>query len=222
MKKLFFLALFSGLAGGAQAQTAIKAGTIQLGGNVGYFRNSQDAPSFTNINGSYNPITLTTTTSQFAISPAAGYFVADNLAIGISGTYQITRYVNSATPAFLSSDRKVKQFKVGAFAQYYKMVSEQFGFTGTLGGGYQYNGRPFGYDSGDLAGKGFYANLTPAVVFFPIPKLAIGASIGGLDYSHYNVKAPDSSSPSDYKSSSFGANFGLSQLLFSGTFYFGR
>lgn len=222
MKKLFLLALLSSLAGGTQAQTAIKAGTIQLGGAVGYSRNSQDAPSYTNINGSYNPITLTTTASQFAISPAAGYFVADNLAVGISGTYRITRVVNSAAPSFLSSDRKTTEFRVGAFAQYYKMVSEQFGFTGTLGGGYQYNGNPYGYDSGDLAGKGFYANLTPAIVFFPIPKLAIGASIGGLNYSHFSVKAPYSPSPGEYKNSSFGANFGLSELLFSGTFYFGR
>jgi hypothetical protein len=219
MKKLFLFAFFSGLAGGAQAQTAIKAGTIQLGGNVGYSRNSQDSPS---VSSGYNPITLTTTVSQFAIAPAAGYFVADNLAIGISGTYRITRVVNNAVPSSFSTNRKVTEFRVGAFTQYYKMVSEQFGFTGTLGGGYQYNGNPYGYDSGDLAGKGFYANLTPAIVFFPIPKLAIGASIGGLNYSHFSVKAPYSPSPGEYNSSSFGADFGLSQLLFSGTFYFGR
>lgn len=220
MKKIFALALLSGLASAAQAQTVIKAGTVQLGGNVGYSRNSQDSP---NINSGYNPSTLTTTASQFAIAPAAGYFVADNLAIGISGTYRITHIVNNAVPSAFSSDRKVTEFRVGAFAQYYKMVSEQFGFTGTLGGGYQYSGDPYGYYTGDSAGKGFYANLTPTIVFFPIPKLAIGASIGGINYSYLSYKTPGNYTNQDsYASSSFGADFGLSQLLLSGTYYFGR
>ncbi len=219
MKKLFLFALVGGLASNAQAQTAIKAGTIQLGGTIGYSRSSQDTPDFLS---SYYPGVLTTTTSQFAVAPAVGYFVADNLALGISGTYQVTHYALSSTPSYQSSNEKSTLFKVGLFGQYYKMLTEQFGFTGTLGGGYQYDGRPYGYNSGDLAGKGAYANLTPAVVFFPIPKLAIGASIGGLDYSYFSIKAPNSPSLTDYKKSDFGANFGLSQLLFSGTFYFGR
>lgn len=222
MKKIFLLALFGGLAGSAQAQTAIKAGTIQLGGAIGYARSSQETPSYYSGTGSYYPVTLTTTNSQFGIAPAVGYFVADNLAVGISGAYQVTRYVNSTAMTNLSSDRKSTLLKVGVFGQYYKMLTEQFGFTGILGGGYQYSGRPYGYDSGDLAGKGVYANLTPTIVFFPIPKLALGASIGGLDYSHFNIKAADSSTAPEYKKSDFGANFGLSQLLFSGTFYFGR
>jgi hypothetical protein len=222
MKKIFLIALLGGVAGNVQAQTAIKAGTIQLGGSIGYARSSQETPSFYPGGTTYYPSTLTTTTSQFGIAPAAGYFVADNLALGISGAYQVTHYVNSNNITGQSSDRKSTLFKVGVFGQYYKMLTEQFGLTGTLGGGYQSDGRPYGYDSGDLAGKGAYANLTPSIVFFPIPKLAIGASIGGLDYSYFKIKADGSSNNPDYKKSDFGANFGLSQLLFSGTFYFGR
>ena len=83
-------------------------------------------------------------------------------------------------------------------------------------------GRLLGDDLADLAGKGACANLVPAIVFFPISKLALRAPIGELDYFHFNIKASNSSFAPAYKNSDFGADFGLSQLLLSGTFYFGR
>jgi hypothetical protein len=215
MKKLLSLVLLSTLAGAAHAQTAIKAGTIQLGGNVGYAHNSSESPISS---GSYYPTKATTTNNQFAVSPSVGFFVADNLAIGLSGGYQ-AYYSKYSDAQGSSSETRNKQFQLGAFVQYYKMVTEQFGFTGTLAGGYQHTN--FGNSSTPT--KGAYANLTPGIVFFPIPKLAIGASIGGLNYTYTSYKAPDFFNSSEtYQSSSFGANFGLSQLLFSGTFYFGR
>ncbi len=62
-------------------------------------------------------------------------------------------------------------------------------------------------------GSGFYANLTPAIVFFPVPQFAMSASIGSLDYNHMNYEfpqRPNASAPSDYENTSngFGANFG--------------
>lgn len=222
MKKLFALALLSSLATGGQAQTIIKAGTIQLGGNVGYFHSSMDAPLST---GTSLSVKQTTVVNQFNIAPSVGFFVADDLAIGLSGAYVINQQKNSYSPAqgFLNYEAKTKQFRIGAFAQYYKMLTEQFGFTGTLGGGYQYFGQPYNYGNNDIATKGAYANLTPSIVFFPITKLAIGASIGGIYYDYTSYKTPSFINGSDtYASSSFGADFGLSQLLFSGTYYFGR
>jgi hypothetical protein len=217
MKKLLSLVLLSTLAGAAHAQTAIKAGTIQLGGNVGYFRTSSESPVSTS---SYYFPKATTTNSQFSVAPSVGFFVADNLAVGISGSYQLSHSIYSE-PQRATSEIKYKQFQIGAFVQYYKMVTEQFGFTGTLGGGYQHIELPYNY--GAQPTKGAYANLTPGIVFFPIPKLAIGATIGGLNYTYASYKGPSSFTDTDtYASNSFGANFGLSQLLFSGTFYFGR
>jgi hypothetical protein len=218
MKKLFLLTLLSGLAGGAHAQTAIKAGTVQLGGNLGYSRTSSEVPQSNN--GYYSSKT-TTITSQFAAAPSVGYFVADNLAVGISGAYQINKYEYRQSGTG-SSSGNTKQYQIGAFVQYYKMVSEQFGFTGTLGGGYQYLSQPFSYGYNDIPSKGLYANLVPSIVFFPIPKLAIGASIGGITYASYSYDSYSGPNSDSYKSSTFGANFGLSQLLFSGTYYFGR
>jgi hypothetical protein len=204
MKILFATAVLLGLAQAVHAQTAIKAGTIQLGGNVGYSRTSQDRQVL--LNGG-NIIKETDINSQFSIAPSVGFFVADNLAVGINASYQSTNQYDA------------RFFQVGAFVQYYQMVSEQFGFTGTLGAGYQH--AKYSFSSSDKQ-NGFYAGLTPGLVFFPIPKLAIGASIGGLNYSRLSSKNNGFSGSDTYNSSTFGANFGLAQLLFSGTYYFGR
>ena len=206
MKKILAIAFLSGLAGVAQAQTVIKAGTFQLGGNVGYSRTSQDrlVPLTGGILGKQ-----TDTNSQFSIAPSVGFFVADNLAVGINANYQSTNQYDA------------RYYQVGAFVQYYQMVSEQFGFTGTLGAGYQHANYSAGFSDKQ---NGFYAGLTPGLVFFPIPKLSVGASIGGLTYSQLSYKANNfiGNGSDTYSSSTFGANFGLSQLLFSGTYYFGR
>ena len=70
MKKLFAFVVFSGLAGTAHAQTAIKAGTIQLGGNVGYTHTSVESPISV---GTYYPVKATTINNQFTVAPAVGF-----------------------------------------------------------------------------------------------------------------------------------------------------
>jgi hypothetical protein len=220
MKNFIYILIISALSGAVHAQTIIKAGTIQLGGNVGYAHTSQETPVN---NGTSNPNKQTTINNQFTIAPSVGFFVADNLAVGVSGAYQISQTKYKQPQNILSYDEKMKQFRIGAFVQYYKMVTEQFGFTGTLDGGYQREDRPYNYGLDKVRTNGAYANLTPSIVFFPIPKLAIGASIGGLSYLYASQKdLVGATSPNTYDTSSFAASFGLSQLLFSGTYYFGR
>jgi hypothetical protein len=218
MKKLSSLILLSGVAFTSHAQAIIKSGTIQLGGSVGYSHTTQDSPAFT-ANGF--PITATYTDSQFQIAPSAGFFVADNLAVGINGSYQITHRSTKQSNNGLVPDTKPWSLQVGAFVEYYKLLSEQFGFTGTLGAGYLRT--DLGDPNASTSSNGFYASLTPGIIYFPIPKVGIGASIGSIGYSSQQTKVPIATGNSGkYDSSSFGANFGLNQLTFSGSFYFGR
>ena len=234
MKKLLILSLLVASAGATHAQS-IPAGTISLGGNVGYSRSS----SKTSSGSGSNSFTTETTNSQFSIEPSVGYFVKDNLAIGLSLGYSAVRNNStyySAVPGGYNQPEldPTTRFRIGAFAQYYHMLTEQFGFTGLLGAGYQsthiYNYNDFGTGrpvAVDYKGSGYYASLTPGIVFFPIPKLGLGASIGSLGYSHMSYDYPTGrgfTAPMGYESttSDFGASFGLSQLLLSGTYYFGR
>jgi hypothetical protein len=218
MKKLFSFVLLTGFAGTVQAQTAIKAGTIQVGGAVGYSRTTEDSPTLTN-NG--YPITATYTNSQFQIAPSVGFFVADNLSVGITGSYQIIHNSTKQSNGGTVPDTKPWQLQAGAFVEYYKLLSEQFGFTGTLGAGYTRIDQ--GQPNVSVVSNGFYAGITPGIIYFPIPKVGIGASIGTIGYTSQQTKVPGATGNSqEYKSTNFGANFGLNQLTFSGSFYFGR
>lgn len=218
-KNLLLLALLGGTATATHAQTAIPAGTVSLGGNVGYYRHATNA-QVVGANLSSESVS-----SQFQIAPSVGYFVADNLAVGLSLGYSATK--NTYTSSFANSLSDLDPnttFRGGAYVQYYKMLTDQFGLVGTFGGGYQYNRNinvygPVGsMSSNETKQKGYYANLTPGIIYFPIPKLGISATVGSLAYSRLK-ETPTSGEP---VTTNFGASFGLSQLQFGGTYYFGR
>jgi outer membrane protein W len=245
MKKLFILALLAATAGTSYAQ-GIKAGTVSLGGSIGYSQFSGENTATTSSSG--GPIANTSMKStgrQFYLSPAVSYFVADNLAVGLNLGYTNGVRTEDAvyTPAVTySQHNKLTSISLwaGAFAQYYKMINAQFGLTGRLGAGYQRaretrngqtnDGRDIFYFSGTTANSGYYADLTPGIIFFPVPKFGISATLGSVSFSHYgltysnysdtngNTNSQGTSNDSD----TFGANFGLNSFLLGGTYYFGR
>jgi len=233
MKKLLALALLGSLASTAQAQTAIKAGTIELGGSIRYFQTKTDAPYSFNAGYGESVTTQHTNNKTLSITPSAGYFVANNLAVGIFANYGKSSANNAYDTQYIGNNfQNSKQLSIGGFAKYYKMLSDQFGVAGLLGVSYFHTAIDYAnqYQSGAQSSKGEEASLTPSIVFFPIPRFAIGASIGSLLYSHqktdlgsrtvngYSSPYPDNT----LTSSSFGAYFGIDQLAFSGTYYFGR
>ena len=229
MRKLFFLGLF--VAGGqlAHAQTTFKAGTALLGGSVNYSHNGEEYKS------TYGNTTYTTTYSanSFTLAPYFGFFAADNLAVGLNLSYTSQNSYTTSTPSNNTTvnDRATTSLRIGAFGQYYRMLTEQFGLTGTLGAGYENDFRPSRYSGQttpgpDLRATGFYTTLTPGLIFLPIPRLGIGASVGSLSYLRLNVTQEGNTSNTTVTTSdvatTFGASFGLDQLTFSGTYFFGR
>lgn len=216
-KNLLLLALLGGTVTAAHAQTAIPAGTVSLGGSVGYYRHTTNA-QLGNLSSEY-------VNSQFQIAPSVGYFVADNLAVGMSLSYSANKNTYTTTFGNALSDLDPNTtFRGGAYVQYYKMLTDQFGLVGTFGGGYQYNRNTTIYgpvgnmSSTETKQKGYYANLTPGIIYFPVPKLGISATMGSLAYSRLK-ETPTSGEP---VTTDFSAGFGLSQLQLGGTYYFGR
>jgi hypothetical protein len=238
MKKFFLLASLAVSTQAAQAQTTestpsrgIAAGTVSLGGNIGYSKTTDKTTNPAN-----NVITtIERTSSQFSFSPAVGFFVADNLALGLNiGYTSVRRPYTNRTPGPNGNRPELDPtttLRFGPYVQYYRMVTEQFGVVGTLSGGYQ-NRRAFEYANSstnaiaEFKSSGFYAALTPGVIFFPIPKFGISASIGSLGYERLNNDYPTNSgtTPNGFEStsSSFGADFGIRQLMFGGTLFLGR
>ena len=224
MKSSFLVLTLLGATSVAKAQTsstnatsggtgAIPAGTISLGGSIGYNRQTESQNS---------PIIqrqVKVSNSSFQIAPAVGYFLADNLAIGLDLSYMTQR--TTFNPAPQGNLNAATTLRVGPYMQYYKILSEQFGVLGTLSGGYARTVAPRYVGPGTVIEEktsGVYARLTPGIIFFPVPKFGISATIGFLGY---DLTRPDNSA-SDFKTTSFGANFGLNQLNFGGTYFFGR
>ena len=228
MKELFLTATLGLLVATSYAQTPIKAGTIQLGGNVGYSQQNSDN-SYNYYTGTdYIYTTQHITIKSFFINPMAGYFVADNLAVGLSvaqNSYNTTYSYD--TPYLAGNNQRNNQFSLGGFVQYYRMFTDHFGLVGTLNANYNHGTSTSSYATGSSRGtnNGFSTGLTPSIVFFPVPKFSIGASIGNIGYSYSTneVEVYDNMLASGTnRGSSFGANFGLSYLAFNGTYYFGR
>ncbi|WP_156109099.1 hypothetical protein [Hymenobacter sp. APR13] len=224
MKKLATSLLLLGAATAAHAQTS--AGTVLLGGSVGY--------GYSKDEGSYGSSQSERTRYEFSFSPTAGYFVADNLAVGLAGTIQTDKrkepyidYNQASSPAY-SFEFTSSYKSIGPFVRYYKMLSEKAGFYGQLAGGYRTghssseSNAPL-FESSDGKYRGSYATLMPGFVFFPTPKFGLELTSGNLGYfNNKNTQEPTQQRPrQENKSSGFGAYFGLQNLTIGASFYLG-
>jgi hypothetical protein len=181
MNKLFALAFLGLTSSIAHAQTTpLTKGRGLLSGSIGYQSVKQVGIDSRDL---------------FNFTPTVGYFVADNLALGLNGNLQI--YGGNS-----SFGQNI--YSVGPFARYYRFVggSDKFALYGQGSVGYShYSG---GYNLG-------YVGITPGLAFFPIPRFGLEASLRGLSYSgNFN----------DTHSFDFG--FGLQNIQFGAAYYFGK
>ncbi len=180
MKKLFALALLGLTSSFAHAQTTpLTKGRGLLSGSIGYRSDKYSGGQSRDI---------------FNFTPTVGYFVADNLALGLNGDLQL-QGGNAYGP---------NSFSLGPFARYYRFVggSDKFALYGQGSVGYRH------YSGGSDLG---YVGITPGLAFFPIPRFGLEASLRGLSYS---------SNFNDTHSFDFG--FGLQNIQFGAAYYFGK
>lgn len=163
MRKLSLLALLGLASTAAHAQTPLTKGRGLITGSINYHYQSQ---------GSY----YNSSTQSFSFAPAAGYFVADNLALGLSLGIQSASlspdYVVVGSPL----QYRATTFSIGPFMRYYQFVGgDKFALFGQGGLGYL-------HVSGDYAGNGGqgYLTVTPGLAFFPVPRFGVEASLRGI------------------------------------------
>lgn len=229
---LFVLAALGSTLAAAQAQTIIGKGTGLLTGSVGYHAETEDFSSAGNYGSSSSSVTYRTFKLDFTV----GGFVANNVALGLQLSHSVTGgSAKSSSGANPSVPPTSTTLRVGPVVQYYKMLSDQFGLTAALGAGYesdvrrtaQYYTSQYGYPTfyyTNLKATGYYAALTPGIVFFPVPKFGLTATLGSLGYNRLTVKDnnQNGTNTTDETASAFDAGFGLNQLQFGATYYFGR
>ncbi|MDK2770774.1 MAG: porin family protein [Flavobacterium sp.] len=125
--------------------------------------------------------------NTFVIAPKAGYFVSDNIAVGLQVGYTTTKY---DTP-----DATDNTFSVGAFGRYYFTPASKFSLFGDLGFTYDNYDREslagFGYNG---KGDGFTVAIKPGINYFLSNHFSLEASVAALSY---ETTKPDGGSSSD-------------------------
>jgi hypothetical protein len=225
MKRPLWLLILAGTVQTAQAQAAISAGTMQLGGNGSYSYQTSDNPAYYNDNTAFYTTTRHDKNVSAGFNVSVGYFVARNLVLGLAGGYSS----NSRQSVFdqhsvywTDNDYLNTQVGASAFAQYYYFFTDRFGLTGTLSvGASHYYQRYWPGGTSTTTGNNLTSNLMPSLFFFPVPRFAFGAPLGSLSYSR-GSSTGEFSLPGKSTGSSFGANFGLSYLALSGTYFLHR
>ncbi|OON70872.1 outer membrane beta-barrel protein [Hymenobacter sp. CRA2] len=227
MKKLLF-SLFLTSVAPVTTQAQSLAGKTLLTGNIGYNSNGRTVQ------------TPGTTQSealdrQFQFGVGAGYFVAEHLVLGLSGSYHFLRQTNEQPDSFDSSiihswETRSHNRAVGPFARYYFMLTDKMGLFGQATVSYSWGDASAVTSSSNTyhitsTGRGGMAQLTPGFVFFPSSRVGIELTAGTLVTGFSNGKS-SSDSPGSIttktKSQFTSAAFGLSQLQLGASLYLGH
>jgi len=117
----------------------------------------------------------------FEIAPSVGYFVTENIAIGVRLGYLTEKleYVEEGFPVEIKNN----SFTVGAFGRYYFTPASKFSFFGELGVDYvnikSEVVRPF---PSETKTDGLAVQVAPGISYFLTKNLALEASFGVLGF----------------------------------------
>jgi len=199
MKKLLLTSVcFLFLMAGALAQTT--SGTFALGGGISFTASTEETTGEDQ------------KTTQFQFIPSAGYFVADNLMVGINLNL-LSQKGKQGT-----AETKFSQFAVGPFARYYMFTSnEKFAFTGEAG--LSFGSNKYTPSTGnEQKGSSINFYISPGFAYFLNDRWGLDFQLQGITYTSTD---PNKDVDNDKENSfTIGANFFNPELGFR--YYFAR
>ncbi|HEY9006090.1 MAG TPA: porin family protein [Ohtaekwangia sp.] len=186
MKKLITVLLsFGAFMSTVYAQTS--QGSLMFGGGIGYTSQRQET------SGEDRKY------SQVEFSPSVGYFVIDNLSVGLDLSLS-----SSKTDDGFGGDDKVKTFLAGPFVRYYKFTSnDKFAFFGQAG--FQFGTTKTEPDGANETKSGtFNFYISPGFSYFFNEHWAMDLQLQGIEYTSYD---PNKDAKNDKRSTfTFGVN----------------
>lgn len=194
-KKMIMMAVLCAVGTAATAQ--LEKGKVMVGGNVSYYKNVyRNGPE--------------SETTYNSISPTAGLFLKNNLAIGTS-----IRYGHSYSGDLGNFERQ-SNFALIPFVRYYLNITTDFKFftefvaiagMGRSKGLSNYNNQRFKKKTQE-----FGAGISPGLTFLPAKRWSIDLRFSLLDYTNVRVKnnSPNAENTKYVGSDNF--NFGLNTL----------
>ncbi|MES2487834.1 MAG: outer membrane beta-barrel protein [Bacteroidota bacterium] len=149
-------------------------------------------------------------TNQFTVSPKVGYFVSDNIALGVSLSY-ISSTEDTYDGNFGVYEQKTTGFEAGAFGRYYFMPASRFSVFAQVYAGYataKYEVEVYQMES---KANGFGFEFAPGFNYFVSDHFAIETTFGLLGY---NSIKPDNAGAESTDSFNIGLdlaniNFGI-------------
>ncbi|WP_028980511.1 outer membrane beta-barrel protein [Sporocytophaga myxococcoides] len=188
----------------------LEQGKLLLGGRIGISSTSPNT-----VNGG-TTVDGVKTTSYF-VTPAIGYFIAENFALGLNigfGGYTEKTPANAGTPELKD---KNPYFLIGPFGRYYKKFGDNFAVFGQAAIDFRfgknknetYNAFFNRIETTENKTSYFSPNIRPGIVFFPYSKVGIELLVGRIGYTHSVVKFNDDSKS---KNNSVDFNFDLANV----------
>ncbi|GAL86374.1 hypothetical protein MYP_3603 [Sporocytophaga myxococcoides] len=167
----------------------LEQGNFLVGGRIGI---SSARPN--TVNGG-TTVDGVKTTSYF-VTPAIGYFIAENFALGLNigfGGYTEKTPANGTTPELKD---KNPYFLVGPFGRYYKKFGDNFAIFGQAAIDFRfgknknesYNSFFNRVETTENKTSYFSPNIRPGIVFFPYSKVGIELLVGRIGYTHSVIK----------------------------------
>ncbi len=157
------------------------------------------------------------------INPSLGFFVSEDLLLGVGVRYDYQSYVSESIGNALTAKQTSKQNMVSltAYARKFIQVKDKLYFTGTLNinggtGLRKLTSQQTNLEKSTLEFDIYQINasITPGLTYFLSTRWAISTSIGQLYADYYTAKPKDDNSE---KRSEFrgGVNFELNTFVFS-------
>ncbi|MGY0040850.1 outer membrane beta-barrel protein [Pedobacter sp. NJ-S-72] len=208
MKKLLTIAMLCASALATNAQT--EKGKFILGGTIGYSSDKMDQQQTLN---KHNNLT---------ILPSGGYFVKDNLALGLGIGYSrvIDKYTYNTNNISQTYSQKgtTDYFMISPFVRHYINISDKFKFFsqfsvpmkwGNIKSETESKNPAIEFTPDSTKTTSIGVGIEPGFAFFPTKKIGIQLSVDGLSYVWSKTEDKANSFNKDQKSHAFnlGTNF---------------
>lgn len=209
MKKVF---LISALFISALSFGQLEKGSKLVGGSLGFSSQGGEVDNGTST-------TDSPTYSTFNVSPTGGYFVADELAVGLALNFGGTTWKDE------SSDMKSKtsSFGLSVFAKKYKSIADKFYLFGVANVGIG-SGKSETENNGTTVDgpktNSLSLGLAPGAEYFFSPHFSISCTVGGIGFISSTETEDVGGTEIKDKDTNFDFNVDLTGVNFGFTFYF--
>ena len=182
----------------------IEQGRIMLGGSLGFSSSTSETDAGgTTADGPES--------SGFEIMPYGGYFITDNIAVGLGVGY------SSSTTDDQTTETEMSAFNVEPFARYYMNMGDRFYMFAHLG--IPFESGTSETTTGGVTADGpettsFGVGITPGLSYFVSDNVVIEAAFGFLGYTSDVSELDAGGVTTETTSSSFGLDLDSSTLLF--------